>query len=291
MQWLRWYRGTHSDPKFGAIARKHGVHKTAVVAVWAGVLEFARGNGGSLEGMDQSDLAAALDLEDAQVQAIIVGFTDKGMIADSVVTKWGNRQFQSDNVTARVRKSRAKKRSEADDETLHTRSRNVDVTPPDTDTDTEDSEPIGSSAPSAPFDLKAQIFGPCLRWLAKQTGKPESKLRPMVGRWCSRYGDGGTLDGLVAAARASPVDPIAWIESILNGKAKPPGYGQRFSTADLAKLLMDDERASQGNGSDHGDPEPHHALPRPEPRRNGGTGTAVPERNYRGGGADAPDGG
>ncbi len=158
-----------------------------------------------------------------------------------------------------------------------------------------DSEPIGSGAPSAPAenppDLKSQIFGPCLAWLSRQTGKPVSKLRPMVGRWCSRYGDGGTLDGLVAAARASPVDPIAWIEGILNGKAKPPGYGQRFSTSDLAKLLVDDERAEQGNGAAHGDPEPDHALPRPEPRRNGGAGPAVPERDHRGRGADAPDGG
>lgn len=113
-----------------------------------------------------------------------------------------------------------------------------------------DSEPNGSSAASAPLDLKSQIFGPCLDWLAKQSGKSESKLRPMVGRWCSRYGDGGTLDGLVAAARASPVDPIAWIEGVLGGTAKPKGWGQKFSTGELARILADEDRLQGANSQD-----------------------------------------
>lgn len=152
-----------------------------------------------------------------------------------------------------------------------------------------DSEPIGSSAVSAPLDLKSQIFGPCLRWLAKHTSKTEAQVRPVIGRWCSRYGDGGTLDGLVAAARASPMDPIAWIESILNGKAKPKGWGQKFSTAELARILADEDRL-QGANSEGDHSEAHHALPSPGPCGERETGGVVPERADRRPGGDGAGG-
>ncbi|WP_372393831.1 hypothetical protein ABMY26_00725 (plasmid) [Azospirillum sp. HJ39] len=69
--------------------------------------------------------------------------------------------------------------------------------------------------PGQPVDLKAVIFGACLVWLTGATGKPQDKLRPALGRLCSRYGDGAVLEVLQNAARASPVDPIAWIHDVI----------------------------------------------------------------------------
>lgn len=72
----------------------------------------------------------------------------------------------------------------------------------------------GADAP-----LKDQIFGPCLEWLAKRTGKPANKLRAVVGKWCSRHGDGATLEAINAAAKNCPLgDPIAYIEAVLKPK-------------------------------------------------------------------------
>lgn len=72
----------------------------------------------------------------------------------------------------------------------------------------------GADAP-----LKERIFGPALEWLAKQSGKPKDKLRPLVGRWCSKHGDGATLEALAAAAKNAPLDPIPYIERVLKPKA------------------------------------------------------------------------
>lgn len=82
------------------------------------------------------------------------------------------------------------------------------------------SNELTSGDPPKPFDLKKQIFGVSLDWLSKQSGKPPEKLRTMVGRWCSQYGDGSTLEALQNAARDGPIDPISWIESCLNGKGR-----------------------------------------------------------------------
>ena len=60
-------------------------------------------------------------------------------------------------------------------------------------------------------DLKSTTFGPCLRWLASATGKSESSLRPLMGKWCRDYRDGAVLEAIAAVSRGPPVDPIAAI--------------------------------------------------------------------------------
>ena len=120
-----------------------------------------------------------------------------------------------------------------------------------------------NAAPRQSHDLKSEIFGTCLRWLATATGKPEVKLRPAIGRLCSQYGDGPTLETLEACARAGPVDPLGWIHARLNGKATHHGnrthhgdkrtYGSDGETGKLAildalgpELGLDAGRAASG---------------------------------------------
>jgi len=106
-------------------------------------------------------------------------------------------------------------------------------------------------------DLKARIFGPALQWLSDRSGKPVTKLRSLVGKWCSQNGDGATLEAFQQAARASPVDPISWIEERLNGgkngkaaETKPTGSDERVEAV-AARL----RRLKIGTYSD-GDDQP-----------------------------------
>lgn len=66
-------------------------------------------------------------------------------------------------------------------------------------------------------DLKAEIFGQCLQWLAKQSGKDPQKLRPLVGRWIRDHGEAGVLQAFIRAQREGPVEPIAWMTGSLTG--------------------------------------------------------------------------
>lgn len=93
---------------------------------------------------------------------------------------------------------------------------NSEASPPDLVSRTLD-QSLPSEGADAP--LKERIFGPALDWLAKQSGKPKDKLRPLVGRWCSKHGDGATLEALAAAAKNAPLDPIPYIERVLKPKA------------------------------------------------------------------------
>lgn len=63
--------------------------------------------------------------------------------------------------------------------------------------------------------LKDSIFGPCLTWLGDHSDRPRDKLRSLVGRWCRDHGDGQTLQAMIDAQRAAPVEPVAWITKTL----------------------------------------------------------------------------
>ena len=99
------------------------------------------------------------------------------------------------------------------------------------DTERRTLSPIGDNdAPGrvvAPEgSLKDQIWGPCLRWLAKQSEKPVDKLRPLLGKWCKVYGEGAVLEAMQRAERASPVDPVSWLTKALQANGAADGDAQ-----------------------------------------------------------------
>lgn len=73
---------------------------------------------------------------------------------------------------------------------------------------------------AAPDDIKKRLFGPCLDWLGKQTGKPPDKYKPLVGRWIRDHGDGVVLEVFIACGREKPLEAIPWIEKALTARAK-----------------------------------------------------------------------
>jgi len=162
---------------------------------------------------------------------------------------------------------------------------------PEKEVETEESsEPNGSGAdaPIEPEDLKSRIFGPALQWLAEHSAKSERSLRPMVGRWCRDHGDGNTLEALQQAARAGPVDPIAWIEARLAGTAKQT-FGQPFKTSELLERMAENEADGFGEESDPDGND--HAVPCALPGPERGAGGDLPERDPRNAGAVQSNGG
>jgi len=103
-------------------------------------------------------------------------------------------------------------------------SEKLTPTPAPTTITSKDSEPNGSAVALAQngqiVDLKTQIFGAALDWLAHSTGKPKSSLRSLVGRWCKDHGDPQVLDAMITAQRDAPVEPVAYITGRLNGTGK-----------------------------------------------------------------------
>lgn len=89
-------------------------------------------------------------------------------------------------------------------------------------------------------NLKTQIFGPCLAWLQSRCPEVKPKtLRTQIGRWCSRHGDGATLEAMIAAQRNNPVEPRAYIEGALARKlnGSDPDALARAEAHDNAGIL------------------------------------------------------
>lgn len=95
----------------------------------------------------------------------------------------------------------------------------------ETDTLTANAVKGGDAAASAPVNLKSQVFGPCLTWLAQATARTPKALRPHVGRWCKDYGDASVIECILEAQREAPVDPEAWIIGALRKRKGKHGNG------------------------------------------------------------------
>lgn len=119
MNWVRWYHGTATDPKWRLVARKSGQRLTDVIAVWAMVLEAASeaSERGTLEGFDPEVAAAALDLDPEAVVAILDAM--QGRVLDgNRLSGWDKRNpKREDDSAERVRRYRERKRRERQAET------------------------------------------------------------------------------------------------------------------------------------------------------------------------------
>ena len=179
--WFRHYAGMMRDDKLVRVALKSGQTIERVLWVWGAVLESASDcNDGGKFDFDVAEAAYFLRIKPAPILAILEALEAAGHIADSVVTRWKSRQFQSDSSKQRVAAHRARKRgcnvTGENDVTLHDRYGNA----PDTDTDT-DTEIIETNVSIAHLDaqpLRADELRPedvVDYWnrLAARLGKPQ----------------------------------------------------------------------------------------------------------------------
>jgi len=100
VDWLRWWHGTVTDPKFQWVARRSKQNSATVIAVWACLLECASNatqcnadaTRGNVASFDCNDWDVALGLDDGVVKRIYDAMVEKGLIADDRITQWEQRQ-------------------------------------------------------------------------------------------------------------------------------------------------------------------------------------------------------
>lgn len=136
LPWFRMYTDFLKDPKIVSLAFEDQRHFVGVLALKASGFLDQKCDAKLMDRM----VAQELWLDPLAVLEVRRRLVDAGLIHKNwQPVAWEKRQYVSDKSTDRVRKYRENKKKNTGngDETLQKRSSNADVTPPDTDTDTE----------------------------------------------------------------------------------------------------------------------------------------------------------
>lgn len=131
MEWLRWYHGAVSDPKWPLIARKAGVSVGVVVSVWAALLEHASQDEarGSVYGFDGETFDVLYGYDDGTCEKVVSAMKERGVVTvchemsqpvtdtsggvtDMIIASWGKRQVQDEGATERKRLQREREKLE-----------------------------------------------------------------------------------------------------------------------------------------------------------------------------------
>ena len=135
MDWLRWWHGTVTDPKFQRVARMSGASVGEVLAVWAcllecasavpecdasvtvrdaerdvrdeGVTETVRVSRGDVTSFDCDDHDVLLGFGDGKTAAVVAALTDRGLIVGGRLASWDERQPLLRDSTGRRQSSSA----------------------------------------------------------------------------------------------------------------------------------------------------------------------------------------
>lgn len=71
-----------------------------------------------------------------------------------------------------------------------------------------------------PPSIEDLLFGPALQYLIKNTGKPESECRSMIGKWRKQFGPDETLEALRKSQNAKAAQPVEYIARLLKPKER-----------------------------------------------------------------------
>jgi hypothetical protein len=255
MKWLRLYNDTPNDRKWRVISVRSGQPVGTVLAVWMMMLTCASEaeQRGTLEDWDDETVAAVLGYAPEIVTVIRASM--QGLVLDGWrLTGWDKRQFTSDASAERTRRYRAKNTqndggdggstqkpngadtghgdgdvtSQRDSVTSQRPSHTGNVTSLPlraTDSQKESNSVASATAPpevgAAPdASLKSKLFNECLVWLIATTRRNEKSLRPMIGRWIGKHGEGAVLAAIVRAQQEAAVSPVGFVEGVLRSGSK-----------------------------------------------------------------------
>lgn len=120
MNWLKWFIGSTTDPKFAVVARRTGQNVAAVLAVWAMLLERAgqADERGDVSGFDCEAADVALGLDDGAACAIVDALSVKGLLDGRRIANWDKRQAQDESEAAKERKRLQREREKLTAERL-----------------------------------------------------------------------------------------------------------------------------------------------------------------------------
>jgi hypothetical protein len=120
--WLRLYHDMPNDPKWRTIAKIAGQTIPVVLAVYVHLLTIASGavERGTLVSVNSEDLASALDVDAAAVEAVMSAM--QGRVLDGEkLSGWDKRQYErEDGAAERAKAWREKKKQERDAERKRT---------------------------------------------------------------------------------------------------------------------------------------------------------------------------
>jgi hypothetical protein len=158
-RWFRHYAGMMRDDKLVRVAIRSGQTIERVAWIWGAILESAAeiDDGGRYD-LDGPEIAYFLRADVADVERVLSELQSAGRCAEGRVVKWGDRQFTSDRSADRQRAFRERKRqSQLQGEAATDGVRDGNVTSPsrhgdapETETETEKTEPKGSSKKRRP---------------------------------------------------------------------------------------------------------------------------------------------
>lgn len=212
--WVRLWHDMPTDPKWRVIAKRSGASISEVISAYAFVMINASANAterGRTHNLFADDIAAALDLEEDRVEAILAAMQGKVLDGDRL-TGWEKRQpKREDNSASRAKEWRENKKAERERTQPNATER------PETETETDNSEAKASGAERGAVDLTKAVFDSGIKILMA-TGLPEKRARSMLGKWRSEYGDGPVLAVISRAEIVRPEVPIEWITKSLQAE-------------------------------------------------------------------------
>lgn len=213
--WVRLWHDMPTDPKWRVIARKSGQRVGDVIAVFNFLMVSASANAserGRTDCFDCEDVAAALDLEESDVSAILTAMLGKVIDNDGRLTGWEKRQPKREDSSA----ERAKQWRE---ERKRTQANATER--PDTDAEKIQKVEAKASCPPKP-DLAPRL--PDLfseGWKAypakgRERSKSQAKTRPI---WKDAARLAGGEDALLGAVRRYVRD-----DQTHKGECGPPAF-------------------------------------------------------------------
>lgn len=153
-RWFRHYAGMMRDEKLVRVAVQSKQSIERVLWIWGAILESAAEvqDNGRFD-IDPSEVAYFLRCDDADVRAVQASLESVGRIADGVVMRWNDRQFESDNSRERQRRYRDRRKQDRDrhgDDPTPSRDGEVTLQETETDTDTLEASASKAAEPAAP---------------------------------------------------------------------------------------------------------------------------------------------
>lgn len=199
MDWFRWWHGTLTDPKFQWVARKSGQPFTAVIALWVALLERAssvtQGDAsvtrGDVTGFDCDDHDVLFGLDDGSCALIFDAFKVKGMIVESRIAKWEERQPKREDSSAertrayRERKAKESSLTAGDGDVTHGDAEERDATPREEKIREEKEKPLSGKP-----DHAREI----IEYLNEKAGRRFQIVKASISLVNARLAEGATVD-------------------------------------------------------------------------------------------------
>lgn len=205
--WVRLWHDMPTDPKWRVIARKSGASIAEVIATFNFVMVNASANAnerGRTHNLFADDIAAALDVDEALVEAILGAMKGKVICPDGTLLGWQKRQPKREDSSA----ERAKRWR---DERKRTQANASER--PETETELV---PLDKSKGA---DAEKVMFDQGVEYLAANGIKPD-RARPLLGKWRGKHGSAAVIEALGRAQRSGAIDPVSFMEGIFRQSSR-----------------------------------------------------------------------